>query len=258
MSPPTRSAPSSTGGDASIGKTATVLRSQTVYTGQTAGTPRVERLGGYRPEHGAPFSGRIRMTTTTAKTTRVLLAAAAGAVALLAFGAQAAGAAPAASQQATDRCWLAVINDWLDNNQVDRIYAIPCYTQAIQHLNQFPDVKGYSSAADDIHRALLAAIRQDRGSGPGSGPPGPESGPNSPGGGTDGGSTPGPSRSLFDRTARAIGPGDAQSIPVPLLVLAGLAFLLLLAAAATWFARRVQSRRVTPAPARAPLTPKRR
>lgn len=200
------------------------------------------------------------MTKSLPITTRVLLAATAGALALLAFGAQAAAAAPAASQQATDRCWLAVINDWLDNNQVDRVYAIPCYTQAIQHLNQFPDVKGYSSAADDIHRALLAAIRQDRGSGPGSGPPGPDSGnPSSPSsnGGNDGNSSGTPSRSLFDRTARAIGPDDAQSVPLPLLVLGGLALLLLLAAAGTWLARRHQARRVTPAPAPARV-PKRR
>jgi hypothetical protein len=201
------------------------------------------------------------MTTSSPKTTRILLAAAVGTIALLAFGAQAGGAAPAASQQATDRCWLAVINDWLDNNQVDRVYAIPCYTQAIQHLNQFPDVKGYSSAADDIHRALLAAIRQDRGSGPGSGPPGPDTGPSSSGGGggsQGGGSTPPPSRSLFDRATQAIGPGDAETVPVPLLVLGGLALLLLFAAAATWFARRMQARRVTPAPAHAPVAPKRR
>jgi hypothetical protein len=200
------------------------------------------------------------MTKSLPNTTRVLLAATAGALALLAFGVPAAGAAPAASQQATDRCWLAVINDWLDNNQVDRFYAIPCYTQAIQHLNEFPDVKGYSSAADDIHRALLAAIRQDRGSGPGSGPPAPDSGnPSKPSssGGNDGKPSATPSRSIFDRTARAIGPDDAQSVPLPLLVLGGLALLLLLAAAGTWLARRYQARRVTPAPAPASV-PKRR
>jgi hypothetical protein len=60
-----------------------------------------------------------------------------------------------------------VINDWLPDNKVDRTYAIPCYTQAIQHLSQYPDVAGYSSAEDDIRRALLAAIRLDRGNGGG-------------------------------------------------------------------------------------------
>ena len=58
-----------------------------------------------------------------------------------------------------------MINDWADNNRVDKIYAIPCYTQAIQRLSSYPDLEGYSSAADDIHDALLAALRQDRGGG---------------------------------------------------------------------------------------------
>jgi hypothetical protein len=171
--------------------------------------------------------------------------------------ASAASAAPAATESATPNCWLQVVNDWLDNNRVDRTYAIPCYTQAIQHLNAYPDVQNYSSAADDIHRALLAAIRQDRGSGPGAGSgddsSGPSSGPSSSdsgGGGTPSDSGDG-SNSFFHRVADKVGPSDAQSIPLPLLVLGGLAVLLLLAAAGTWLARRVQARRV-PAPAPKP------
>src|SRR5439155_2480249 len=121
-----------------------------------------------------------RMTTTQATTTRVLLATIAGALAFLVAGVGGAAAAPAAAQQATNKCWLDVINDWADNNQVDKIYAIPCYTQAIQHLSQYPDVAGYSSAEDDIHRALLAAIRLDRGTG-GPTPPGSGPGPTGPG-----------------------------------------------------------------------------
>lgn len=199
------------------------------------------------------------MTTTTARTsyhaTKLLLAALVGAAALLA-GAGVASAAPAASFQATSTCWQQVINDWLDNNQVDRVYAIPCYTQAIQHLSQYPDVAGYSSAEDDIRRAELAAIRLDRGNG---GPPslGGGGGPGGPGGG---GST-GPGKGgggFFNAIGDRLGPGNAQSIPLPLIVLAGLALLLLLAAGATWLARRIQSRRVSPAPATAPAGPKRR
>jgi hypothetical protein len=158
---------------------------------------------------------------------------------LLAVGAPRAGAVTSASLQATDRCWLAVVNDWLDNNQVDQIYAIPCYTQAIQHLNQFPDVKGYSSAVDDIHDALLAAIRQDRGGG------GTSGGPNGSGPGGSDPSKGGPVGTGLDK----IGSTNAQSVPLPLLVLAGLAMLLLLSAGATWVARRIQARRMTPAPA---------
>jgi hypothetical protein len=188
--------------------------------------------------------------TTTKTTTRVLLATTAGAFAFLVAGVGVAAAAPAASQQATSKCWLQVINDWADNNQVDKIYAIPCYTQAIQHLSAYPDIQGYSSAADDIHRAMLAVVHEEGRGGPGisggSGPSSPSIGPS--GGPKPPGGSKGPVTSFIDRLA----PDNAQSIPLPLIVLGALALLLLLAAAATWFARRLQTRRVTPATAPAP------
>jgi len=52
-------------------------------------------------------------------------------------------------------------------------------------------------------------------------------------------------------------PTDAQSIPLPLLVLGGLALLLLAAAGATLVARRVQARRGPPGPTRTPAVDKR-
>ncbi len=182
---------------------------------------------------------------------RLAIAAFAATLALLAAGVGPAAAAPAATAQATNTCWLDVVNDWLDHNGVIHgTYPVPCYTQAIQHLDSYPDIKEYSTAADDIHRALLAALRQDRGGGPGNGsgsgnntlPPGPS------GGGSKGGGD-----GLFGGLAKTFGPGNARSIPLPLLVLGGLALLLLLAAIATWIAKRIQTRRMTPAPAPAPL-----
>src|SRR5436305_3932577 len=108
------------------------------------------------------------MAQTAKQTTRVLLATIAGALALLAGGVGNAGAAPAASQEATPKCWLQVINDWLAHQpNLTGTYAIPCYTQAIQHLNLYPDVAGYSSATDDIRNAMLAVVHQEgRGGGP--------------------------------------------------------------------------------------------
>lgn len=185
-----------------------------------------------------------------------MLVAVASAAALCA--APAASASPAATLRATNNCWLQVINDWLKNGQVTGLYAIPCYTQAIQHLSAYPDISQYSSAIDDIHRALLAAVHQDRGDGPptlgsgggGNNSAGPTAGGGGPtGGGPTGGGTAGGHPGLFRQLAEKLGPGNAQSIPLPLLVLGGLALLLLLTAAATWLARRYQSRRVTPAPA---------
>jgi len=187
------------------------------------------------------------MTIATSRTT-LFLAVLLGAVALV----PAAQASPASLQKATSTCWLQVINDWLDNNQVDRVYAVPCYTQAIQKLSSYSDIAGYSSAIDDIRRAELAAIRQDRSNGPGGGSS--SGGTSPPGGGPSSGgpSNPsGPSGSPTHHTFIGIpGPSSATSIPLPLIVLGALAILLALAALATWLARRYQARRPgRPAPA---------
>ncbi|HVA29668.1 MAG TPA: hypothetical protein VMU58_00220 [Gaiellaceae bacterium] len=192
----------------------------------------------------------MRTIIATPKVTRTVLTAFAAALALL-VSAPAAGAAPAATLKATKGCWLDVINDWLDNNRVDKIYAIPCYAQAIQQLNRYPDVQNYSSAADDIRRAELAAIHDRGSSGGGSG--GAQGGGGSGGaaGGGTGGSGGGggtkspPITSIFNSGK----PSSARSVPLPLIVLAGVAGLLLLSAAGTWLVRRIQARRMTPAPA---------
>lgn len=186
------------------------------------------------------------MTTATSRITLVL-AVLVGAAALV----PAAQASPASLQQSTSDCWLQVINDWLDNNQVDRVYAIPCYTQAIQKLSSYSDIAGYSSAIDDIRRAELAAIRQDRTNGPGGNSGG---GPIAPGGGGPGSGPSNPSGpgspSGHSGFLGIPGPSSATSIPLPLIVLGALAILLALSALGTWLVRRFQTRRPgRPAPA---------
>jgi hypothetical protein len=190
---------------------------------------------------------------------RLLLAVAASVVVLLALGAGSAAAAPAAIDRATGTCWKDVVNDWLQHEpNVVGTYPIPCYTQAIQHLNQYTDVQQYWNAEEDIHRALLAAIQDNRGDGGGSGgsssnlggggPAGSSGGPSGPSSGS-GTSVQSPDKGFVTRLFDSVGPGNAESVPLPLLVLAGLAVLLLLAAAGTWLAKRLQARRMTPAPA---------
>jgi Predicted membrane protein len=175
----------------------------------------------------------------------MMLTALAACAALL-VAVPAASARPADTSVATKGCWLAVINDWLDNSRVDKTYATACYTQAIQRLNQYPDVQNYSSAADDIQRALLASIH-DRGPGGTSGTGGGTSGGDS---GSSGGSGDSSSSDPISSAFEAVAPSNAQSIPLPLLVLGGLAALLLLSAVGTWIARRIQARRgPVPAPA---------
>jgi hypothetical protein len=197
----------------------------------------------------------MRMSTGSPRMRASLsLAASACVVALVATGAPAASAAPAATQQATTSCWKAVVNDWLQNGTVKGTYPIPCYTQAQQRLSQYPDIKQYSSAIDDIKRAQQEAIYKQSHGGDTTTTGGSSGGSGGPSGGSHndgGGSTPGGNSGggLFHRIAKDIGPSNAQSIPLPLLVLGGLGVLLLLTAAATWLTRRFQARRITPAPA---------
>jgi uncharacterized membrane protein YgcG len=237
--------------------------SQTVYKGITAATLPSERLETIQvaPRRSAARYEHWEMRTTTQmhrrkRRAKIVLAAVAGAVVLVA-GVQSASAAPASSFVPTNTCWKDVVNDWLAHQpNLKGIYPIPCYTQAIQHLSLYPDVQQYSSATDDIHRALLAAILDERGNGSSGGSSGGGSsggggsssgggGSSSGGGGSSSSSSSGPITHLFN----TLGPSNATTVPLPLLVLGGLALFLMLAAVITWITRRIQGKRMTPAPA---------
>jgi hypothetical protein len=152
------------------------------------------------------------------------------AILVAAFAASPAGAA------STANCAKQVIADWYDNNRVDRIYPLRCYRQAIKLLPV--DVRTYGGAEDDILRALLYAQQGksdpgDKGNGNGKPNPKPDPDPN-PGPGPD--PDPGPGPSPIDTS----GP---SAVPVPLIVLAGIAGLLLVLGAAGYVTRRVAARR---------------
>jgi hypothetical protein len=186
------------------------------------------------------------MTTRVPTTTRVLLAMLAGSAVMLVAGVGSAAAAHESAQQPTSTCWKQVINDWENNGRIDNVYAPPCYTQAIQHLNQYPDIKGYSNVIQDIQAALYAVLHEEGRGGGGGGPSGPTSSPTSPLPGTSNSNKPG--GGPINWLSNHLAPGNAQSVPLPLLVLGGLAVLLLIAAAGTWLARRIQMNRMKPRP----------
>jgi hypothetical protein len=203
-------------------------------------------------------------TTTTLRITKLglrgLIATGAALVVLLALGATQSSAATATP------CWKLVLNDWLVDGRIDKVYPSHCYGEAQKHLGE--DAKVYSSLPADLRRGLLASLAQGKKqaqqqeadgqtgtnpSGAGAPPGGSDgNGPSNPSGGSGGDKA-----GFLTRAIRAIGPSDATSIPTPLLVLGGLAILLLLAALASWLARRYQSRRLRPAPATPPPSPKR-
>ena len=84
---------------------------------------------------------------------------------LLIVAAACAAILPSVGAAATSpRCGAAVLKDWSDG-KLDRAYPVRCYQDA---LNRMPeDMRSYTSAPDDIQRALLARLRQGRTNGAG-------------------------------------------------------------------------------------------
>lgn len=135
-------------------------------------------------------------------------------------------------------CGSLVINDWYDDGRVDGTYALHCYDDAIEILPR--DVRDYSSAKEDIERALQAKRRGE--------PAPPATTDPSPDGEGSGGTGSGGTDDPTAPGGEAVPPvgESASSVPVPLLILAGLALLLVVGGSAGYVVRRLQSRRIPP------------
>jgi len=180
--------------------------------------------------------------SSRAHTTERLLCALAAIAALVAvlLAAAPASAAPSCARQ--------VIDDWYDDGRVDRTYPLHCYDDAIEALP--PDVRDYSSAKEDIQRALQARMRNEPA-------PAATTDPSPSGGGTSTTPSKPPKNQTTtdgsdpkdETTPEAAGPVDsdsASSVPIPLLILAGLALLLIAGGSAGYFIRRYQGRNNPP------------
>jgi hypothetical protein len=167
------------------------------------------------------------------KFTKPLILLVTAALAAAAFGV---GTARASS------CSSALIKDWYVDGRIDQTYPVHCYREALREIPE--DQLVYGTLRDDLTRALQDVIRDHNGhitgmtlvpgAGGGNGPGNPGSGS----GKKDEG--------FFHWLASKIGPSTADSVPVPLLVLGGLALALIAAAAISFGARRYQARRARP------------
>jgi hypothetical protein len=171
-------------------------------------------------------------------------------VALLALltGLVLAAGSPSQAQAKTKPCWERVIDDWLDNGTIDHRYAPSCYQQALKHVPE--DLRDYSNLPDAISAALQDALRGNK--------PGGGSGQSNGGtGGTGSGGPAGndrklqadPSPSYYRRAIDNLGTTSADSLPIPLLVLAGVGTALLLSAGGLLAAKRIRARRSGTPPA---------
>jgi hypothetical protein len=143
------------------------------------------------------------------------------------------------------KCSDALIHDWYVDGRIDNTYQVHCYREALKDIPE--DQLVYGTLRDDLNRALQNVIRDHHGNVKGSTiVPGAGNGPGPGPGGTGGGAH---DKGFFHWLANAVGPSTANSVPLPLLVLGGLALALVAAAAVSYFARRYQSKRAEPPPA---------
>ena len=131
-------------------------------------------------------------------------------------------------------CWRQILNEWVDNRQIASTYPIHCYGEAIQHVPE--DLRVYTDVEQDINAARQLAVRSQNlrepqvGGGPGEAERRSD-----------------PNADLFTKGFDKLGPNNADSMPLPLLILGGLALLLIAAGGAGLISRRIRGRRV-PAP----------
>jgi hypothetical protein len=163
------------------------------------------------------------MRSRHAVTASILSALVAGLILLLVVPGQAAAAKP---------CWKRVIDDWLasPNGTVTGTYQASCLVRALKYGEATEDLRDYTNIVDAIDAALQDALAGKTGSDP-------------PNGRRPQGGGPEPPINKLGRTG-------VDSVPVPLLVLAGLGSLLLLTAgglaAVKWRKAALPRRRGTP------------
>jgi hypothetical protein len=168
------------------------------------------------------------------------------AVVLVALLAGLVGGTAAPAQAKGKACWERVIDDWLNGKPLNK-YSPKCLQAALKNVPE--DLRDYSDITDVISAALQNKLRGGGGDGNG-GTPG--SGSPSGSGDEQGDSTPRklqnvPDRSYYRRAIDNLGTTSADSLPIPLLVLAGLGTALLLTAAGLAARKRLKARARPPA-----------
>jgi hypothetical protein len=151
-----------------------------------------------------------------------------------------------AQARSMSSCSKALIHDWYVDGRVDNTYPVHCYREALSQIPE--DQVIYGTLRQDLTRALQSAIRQHGGNVDPNTPVPPLGGGGNGGGKGPNGTGANSSGGVFHWLAQKLGPSTADSIPIPLLILGGLAFTLMAAAGVSLIARRLQARRAAADP----------
>ena len=169
---------------------------------------------------------------------------------LLACGASLLGVATSADA-ATKPCWKQVLDDWSDNGRIDGKYSSSCIDEAIAKAPE--DVRAYTDFEEQAEQARQESSRglygvsgsgglvgTSGGSDPNDSLPGSESNP-SPREPNTGPKDESPVGWVLGTSGN-----NSDSVPIPLLVLLGLAGALITAGGVGFAARKLQAHRAKP------------
>jgi hypothetical protein len=164
---------------------------------------------------------------------------------ILVLTAAAAVATLGVSTAQASACSSALIRDWYVDGRIDNTYPVHCYREALKDIPE--DQIVYGTLRDDLNRALQNTLRDHNGNVTPTTPVPPSGGGG--GGDSSSGDTSGQhDEGFFHWVAKKIGPNSANSVPVPLLVLGGLALALIAAAGISYGARRHQAKKAASDP----------
>ena len=163
-------------------------------------------------------------------------------IAALAVSLSLIAASPSAAHAATP-CWKRVISDWTADGVINGHYSAHCLRQAIKNTPE--DLRDYSSIDDDINAALLDTLGVKNGTN-GGGSAGSGTGPG-PGGTKPGKLSAAESKKRAEKAVPHAGtsesiPDSSRTIPLPLLIMAGIALAALLALGSPPLIRRLRTR----------------
>lgn len=166
---------------------------------------------------------------------------------MLACGAAILAAAAPAPAQAAKPCWKQVIDDWSQDGAITGRYSAKCIEQALDNVPE--DIRAYSDFEEQAKAARIESSRQLQSVGSGSGGS-PETDSATSGEDTQMMQERDPNTGAKDETplqsVLGTNGNNADSLPVPLLVLLGLSAALLAAGGAGLAARKIRARRPGP------------
>jgi hypothetical protein len=153
-------------------------------------------------------------------------------VLVAALGALALGvAAPPAA--AKTPCSRQIIEQWVDFHQIDSTYSLHCYREAIAAVPE--DLRVYTGIVEDIMSARQKASRSNTRVLAGANTSAVKSAKKD--------AAKDPNHALFKQAFDKLGSRDVDTVPLPLLILAGLSLLLIAAGAAGLVSRRLRARK---------------